>query len=1351
LQTNNYYDYHNYLKTNRFFERSFSAKKFSYKKNYELYIFLLETEQFFILLTCRSRYHKGGIMEKKEVSIYGCVKSNGISEGLIGLSVVFLCEMSGVKLAEGLTDKNGRFRIDLAQMPALPTTDRKMEGSITLYDRNGTLIHHSKLCIAPDGSVPTPVVLKVSKDSLRDHMKEPLYWEPCDAGRMIRRVVDTIETALMQAGEENYKKPPSRSLSGLFSELIHFENMVDEAQLVLEGDAQAEIRLREILENLYTPLRNRSGSVVYAFESLVRRKELEKDLDLLKPFVESDHQMSEAISQVAVPLVTAAAYAAEDSEAKLARYVGVVVDQICMFGQAVKLKEIAARTLNGGARDRKHFVHIWEIQRDRPLIEPTHGLPVDDELQFDRLSDTLGLSREEIREIVTTIRIFTEVDCALRNVDWVRRHLKHMTVFEIVPRRACPGETISIKGSGFGNDPGTVYFHEWHGPPYSWIPGELESWNADLIIVKVPPNAGQNLKIEPPWHYTYFVCGRFVSQLGITRFYDHFEGTSPEILFFSVNGETEKSEICVVLNEQGETSIFISWKIAAADEISIAVVPSSNQPTHSCSHTTQELDGTWVCDQLQRGIYWVRLIARGTCQPAEVKRETKIHVNYQPDLHVHGIEITQAIQYYHTEEHMRLLNDGGIRLPTFMNLVCGKEAWVRVYVRSGRDGDGPSSLPGVSGKLWIHRIDFDGRNEVFDLDPWFDANDSPPFDITTELNPDYQLERGDRHNTLNFRIPARKVGGHMELYAFVFSDAWPCEGSGHRPGEAPNLVNLPSSAMRLSISAPSASHGNFLVVRAVMVGYDGPDIDGNHVTESPPTRADLVRDLRLIYAMFPVEAMAMVGFRKPQVHSLITWDRPLMTKSDWQDLKARVRDQLGWFPDSSVVYVGFVSGNIPRDGDIFGIASSGSVAVATQGIPQSLAHEIGHVCGLKHAPASASGSLPENLDPNYPVYETLNEGQPNGNYPQASIGEYGLDIRDGTIYSPENTVDFMSYDAPVWISEYHYGKLLGSARLNSRRFQRTAALTGTLHSIRRRQHHTMISIIGSEDIDKGISICSVARYATFDKIYDGCPTGAVAELLDDDEKVMASGEVFRLEVQVEGESVAPGLGEGGPALIQALIVDVGRGASLRIRRGNKELWRREAPQRKPSFKDLYVEVQDENSIFFKWHASYDKSSNTEVWIAYSADEGVNWYPFAAGLKTNEAKLDTSNLPPGKIQFMALLQDGFSSACVYSDPIQLLPRPPFTSIFSPKDGTSIKTFAGGVQFTGFADSCELEEHDPKAYKWSIDGQEVGTGQELWVKNIAPGKHKAELRFSDKHGTSKAESQFEILAINKQSKG
>jgi hypothetical protein len=76
------------------------------------------------------------------------------------------------------------------------------------------------------------------------------------------------------------------------------------------------------------------------------------------------------------------------------------------------------------------------------------------------------------------------------------------------------------------------------------------------------------------------------------------------------------------------------------------------------------------------------------------------------------------------------------------------------------------------------------------------------------------------------------------------------------------------------------------------------------------------------------------------------------------------------------------------------------------------AHELGHNLGRYHAPCGN----PSSPDASYP-------------YAAASIGEYGLDLTSGALYSPDSSRDLMSYCSPKWISDYTYRALFDAQLL----------------------------------------------------------------------------------------------------------------------------------------------------------------------------------------------------------------------------------------------------------------------------------------------------------------------------------
>ncbi|MXY97193.1 MAG: hypothetical protein F4Z29_05475 [Gemmatimonadetes bacterium] len=88
---------------------------------------------------------------------------------------------------------------------------------------------------------------------------------------------------------------------------------------------------------------------------------------------------------------------------------------------------------------------------------------------------------------------------------------------------------------------------------------------------------------------------------------------------------------------------------------------------------------------------------------------------------------------------------------------------------------------------------------------------------------------------------------------------------------------------------------------------------------------------------------------------------------------------------------------------------SGVVSLATLN-GSTIAHELGHNLSLGHAPCDLVFGTIGSLDPSFP-------------YKEGNIGAWGFDLLSNALVYP-STSDLMSYCDPVWISDYHFAKMI---------------------------------------------------------------------------------------------------------------------------------------------------------------------------------------------------------------------------------------------------------------------------------------------------------------------------------------
>jgi hypothetical protein len=705
--------------------------------------------------------------------------------------------------------------------------------------------------------------------------------------------------------------------------------------------------------------------------------------------------------------------------------------------------------------------------------------------------------------------------------------------------------------------------------------------------------------------------------------------------------------------------------------------------------------------------------------------------------HVAGVEVTQAIQHYHASQHLTDPADRGA--DNSVTLVANKPAWVRVYVRSGFHG---GSIAGVTGTLEVRR-----RFLGFLYLPMATLSPQPPGSVTSQASLDYATERGTLSSSLNFIIPVDVMCGALKLIV---------------------TVTTPTGASDTYELFLDVTLRQTLRLRGIMVGYNGPSSaapGAPNLTLAAPTLADLQTTSGWALRAFPVRSTAAYSSGGTITLTVPLSDAPLCAgccTSNWLTLNSQVAAQVTADGNrTDVLYYGLIAAGVPM-GPIVGCESSG-VSAGGVGSGITMAHELGHHCGFPHAPCGNVGTP----DRTYPAYEPYDPA----NTPQASIGEYGLDISNGNVMSPATFKDMMSYCGPKWISLHNYGKLLNNARLDPVRacidhpwWEDYVLYDPELIPERwlpdpppdlwkyRRvvDPSPVISLIGIMHSERELEITSVMRLETRPVPIGGRASGLTAVLLDDEGEVMARAPVHELRSQ----AADCGCGRHGeddagrfPAIVQALVPDTGTGSALVVRKGEEELWRRGATARPPRVREFAARPGPE-AVTLGWEVEAE-NGEPEVWVQWAPGaERAEWRALATGLTGGRAEVPISLLPPGACRLRLLVGDGFHTSVSRQVRLRVPDRGPDVSILTPRDG---ETLVAGMPMRLYGTATDPRDPEREhAARWTIDRKEAARGLDAFVTAPPAGRHTLELAAGTGRRVGRARISFVTVDLEREAR-
>lgn len=890
----------------------------------------------------------------------------------------------------------------------------------------------------------------------------------------------------------------------------------------------------------------------------------------------------------------------------------------------------------------------------------------------------------------------------------------------VSPATACPGDVITLTGTGFGSVPGRVRFGA--------VEATATSWSDTSITVTVPAGAGNPLSLVLP-KVARMVCGRLIEATPTGTVTASFEIGVPEIQAFFV-GSPWNRPYCV---EPG-AAISLTWRVSGTTRVRVEILEGSGnvlvasdpaprngilaQTTAPLTNRTQRLKA--------------RLTAIGACGATAVD-EFDIYVTRKPMLRVDGIEVTQAIQFYRASQH---LDDATDRGPdNSLRLVTDKTAWVRAYLRSGLDPSFEGGLvPGVDGTLTVERR----TNDVWSTVATIASQNGPV--TARDAFTSYDAERGNIGNSLNFVVPAAVMTGLLRFTVDVAVQR-PCQSASA------------SSSIVADVNLQQTLNAAFITI-----SYTGPDATGMIPLNLPaPTLADCIAETAWAMRTFPLSGQPNV-----RVAGTLNTTMPLndprtapgACSANWGTLLPRIAalvtaDRAA--NPGNWVYYGIINNGIP-------VNVPGCNGVATgglQGQPITYAHEIAHQLGLPHAPCGNAG-VP---NASYPVYEPYDvpvdvPATPVANtvWTMASIGEYGLDIDTGNIANPSTAEDFMSYCGPPWISVFSHNFLVNRPILTPQPIA-TGSGVGSdrviageavgFHGGSAAVCRPLIHLLGHVDREGKVEVTSVARLETLREIGTGVRTGLRAQLVDEDGRVLAEGAVYGY-APTGGKNATAQLCNCGPDdsgyMIKAMLDDVAPGARLQLVRDGEVVWARQRPVAPPKLGAVKAKLED-GLVRLSWKCTYPSDTPGDAWIRWSNDNGTSWHALSI-TGDSAVGIPATLFPAGAVRFQVMAHDGFETVTAVSSPVKIPEAGPAVAILYPRadDRAYAERF---LHLRGGAATADGEPLPTEAHVWYIDGKEVGRGADIWIENPGAGRHKLRLEVSGPIGTGVAHSLVEVL--------
>lgn len=919
-------------------------------------------------------------MNSEFTSLQGEIKDSAGNK-VSGLLVRVIDTKTQEVYGSGITGVNGLYRIKFALKTTAKLFGKKGTVAVEVIDgKQSILAKRTSFSLKLAGTTTVHWKIAKSKIGMMEPVSKPLKKS---TGSIIEpSVLDLIDSAVEriipigQPGNNKYL----RASRFFLPPISKYENLLDESWAVLEGDISAGHRLRNILSNYIDDSKGREApeydleDISSTFVQGMERKPL--DVDQMK--MEGGISMSSgwrATEPRIIPLhrflpVLAATLLISRDERDSRILQGALLKGLSGIGTMTKLAEAAKNTVLGGNEKtfKGHLDNIIGWCRLDDSLLPQWGPVIEATPQRDRP--------------VRFIEFFAdvEVSSAILELMWlirlIREERETYYILDVDSCYACPGETITITGGGWGYPPGKVCFPD-RVSVQNRICVDPIAWGASEIMAVVPADAGNGpitLKILEEVINTsagtieVYKEGTFHGNTCPPP-QDEFVGGAPRINELTINGSTD--DLCWPPDNDARIAWLVSPRYAVhkrlqiTDGTTVYLDQDNLDPTGWLDFRTPALNITTTLD--------VTLTAYNMCDT--VSNTRKLTIMPYRQLKIEGIEVMQGIQTFDLSDvQIDFLGQGGVN---DLVTVSNKDTIVRVFISVDLGGfNNDEHL--VTGELTIDGVNLAPINGIT-------PNSATGNPIITARNR-AAIDREQTDHTLNFRIPAALCSGTKQMMVRVYEATLVCSPS----VEAVQFLTWEWKTKPV------------LPIRYVRITDNRPAPAG---TGNTPTDAECEFALERAFDLLPYEAEI-----SPASLTLMNTTHDFTTDAGLQDLL----DDLDDARDDNNIWVGFSEpfnrGMAKRPGNaaisaIYGIADGqGSV------LRVKTAHEIAHCLGFQHVDRCCGAGC---TGPDGPHYNHPN----NGNLQEVPFDPFWNQAISGSVQ------DFMSYGCVRWSSEINWPRL----------------------------------------------------------------------------------------------------------------------------------------------------------------------------------------------------------------------------------------------------------------------------------------------------------------------------------------